>query len=195
MNDENMCEDWDLVKLAQSENEPAYAVLMERYQDPIHRFIFRYIGKQEIAKDLTQEVFVKAYFALPKLEQKAKFSTWLFQIAINLCRDFSKSKAGRQLMATDSLTKNDHDDEKHQMEFSDTHLLPDQQAELNELTAHLEQLIHCLPDELRHPFLLGVIEQHSHKEVAAILKISLKAVETRIYRARKHLITELEKHR
>lgn len=191
-NDWSACSDWELVELAKAENETAYALLIERYKNPIHRFIFRYIGSEETAQDLTQEVFIKAYFALAKVKQKAKFSTWLFQITLNLCHDFNRSKAGRQLRATDSFIKKDHDGKPQTLDLPDPSISPNQQAELSELTKLLDQAIHRLPEELRQPFLLGVVEQHPQKEIAALMNISVKAVETRIHRARKFLAEQLE---
>src|SRR5450755_1197366 len=92
-NEWSMHEDWDLAEAAGGGDEDAFAALTARHQNTMHRFIFRSIGQEETARDLTQEVFVRAWFALPKVSQKAKFTTWLFQIAVNLCRDHARSKS------------------------------------------------------------------------------------------------------
>lgn len=184
-------EDWELARQAATGDEAAYAVLIERHQGPIHRFIFRSVGNEETARDLAQEVFVKAWFALGRVQERARFTTWLFQIAANLCRDHARSKAARNTRATSSMVRENSDGCPEERDFPHPGLSPDNQARMNETMAALNRAIASLPVELREAFILGVLDQLSHKEVATILGLSPKAVEVRIYRARKILADRL----
>ena len=184
-------DDWALARRAASGDEAAYAVLIERHQGPIHGFIFRSVGDVETARDLTQEVFVKAWFALGRVRERARFSTWLFQIAANLCRDHAKSKATRNARMTNPMGREKDDGSIEERDFPHPGLPPDKQALMNETMEALHRAIAALPVELREAFILGAIDQLPHKEISSILGISPKAVEVRIYRARKILTEQL----
>ena len=183
--------DWDLARRAAGGDEAAYAVLIGRYQGPVHGFIFRSVGEEETARDLAQEVFVKAWFALGRVQERARFSTWLFQIAANLCRDHAKSKATRNARMTNPMAREKDDGGTEEREFPHPGLSPDNQARMNETMEVLHRAIAALPVELREAFILGAIDQLPHKEISSILGISPKAVEVRIYRARKILAERL----
>ncbi len=185
-------DDWQLVGLAQAGDEPAYAALIERHQGAINGFIFRSVCDIETSCELTQEVFIRAWFALERTRPQARFTTWLFQIAVNLCRDHAKSKNSRQARLTDSVVSIDKHGDEHTRELPSPMATPDRQAQWGETMDVLESEIARLPTNLRETFLLGVIEDHSHKEIAAMLKISAKAVETRIRRARQRLAERLQ---
>ena len=184
-------DDWALARRAATGDEAAYAVLIGRYQGPVHGFVFRSVGAVETARDLTQEVFVKAWFALGRLQERARFSTWLFQIAANLCRDHAKSKATRNARMTNPMAREKDDGGTEEREFPHPGLSPDNQARMNETMEVLHRAIAALPVELREAFILGAIDQLPHKEISSILGLSAKAVEVRIYRARKILSGQL----
>ncbi len=183
--------DWDLAERAKCGDESAYELLILRYQAPIHSFIFRSVSDDETARDLSQEVFVRAWFALDRVKPKARFSTWLFQIAVNLCRDHAKSKATRNARITDSFTRQPSDERPEEREFASAQPSPAEHAASKEAMECLESEIRALPEELRIPFVLGAVEHQPYKEVAAILGLSAKAVEVRIYRARQQLCERL----
>ncbi len=184
-------DDWDLAELARAGDEAAYAELIARHQSSIHRFIFRYVADEETARDLTQEVFVKAWFALARLERRARLTTWLFQIAVNLCRDHARSRAARQARRTSSLVRESPGEGDAERDLPDPGASPDRQAQNSELMALLDAEIQKLPPDLREALILGAVEGRPHKEIAAILGLTPKAVEVRIYRARRILAGRL----
>lgn len=181
------CEDWNLAQQAAAGDENAFRALIEKYQTAVHRFIFRSVHDEETASDIAQEVFVKAWFALGRLKGEGQFTTWLFQIAVNLCRDYAKSKAARQIQVTHSLASPRDDGSSEERSFPHPSAPPDKAAESAEALAVVEAEIRALPSDIRGPFLLGVVEGYSHAEISRMLGCSIKAVETRIYRARKTL--------
>jgi len=191
LTDLSVADDWQLVDQARKGNEEAYAQLISRHQEAIHAFVYRHVGDAESARDLTQEVFIRAWFALERVRVSARFTTWLFQIAINLCRDYAKSKTTRQNRVTDPIVRLDKEGAEGERELPDPAVRPDEQAQWNEAMHALEAEIARLPLELREAFILGAVQGHPQKDVAIMLGLSPKAVEVRIYRARQRLTEQL----
>ncbi len=183
--------DWGLAGLARDGDESAYEKLIERYRAGVHAFIYRSVGDAETAEDLAQETFVRAWFALDRVLPRARFSTWLFQIAINLCRDHVKSKAGRQSKVNEPLVRRGDDGSEIERSLPYPGSTPDADVRFNELVDALDAAIVRLPVDLREAFVLGVLEGHPHKEVAGLIRATPKAVEVRIHRARRMLAERL----
>ena len=177
--------DWPLIRALQAGDENALTELMHKYEQPLFRFIFRYVGDEETARDLLQETFVRLYFNAEKFRRQAKFSTWLHTIAINLCRDFSRSKQyrkGRETVAFD----------QDESRTPDTSANPGEALITSEKLAAVEAAISELPHKLKTALILFCLEDRSQAECAALLDVSAKTVETRVYRARKILQQKLE---
>ena len=174
--------DLPLVRGLQAGDERALNELIRKYQEPLFRFIWRYTDDEETARDLLQETFVRLYFGIRRFKPRAKFATWLYSIAINLCRDYARSKQRRQSYATESL---DAGDVHRKLPAADRG--PAADVESHEKLAALEMAIQELPHDLRTALLLFAVEGRSQQECAELLDVSAKAVETRVYRARKRL--------
>ncbi len=174
--------DLPLVLALQKGDDSALDGLIEKYKEPLFRFIGRYTRDRATAHDLLQETFVRAYFGIGRFKPRNQFNTWLYSIAANLCRDHARSRQQRQARATDSI-----DDELERKRAS-PHSAPDAEAETRERLKALENAIAELPHDLRVALLLSAIEGHTHEQCAVMLGITAKAVETRIYRARKLLL-------
>ncbi|MGB7790438.1 MAG: RNA polymerase sigma factor [Terrimicrobiaceae bacterium] len=174
--------DLPLVRALQAGDDSALTELIRKYQQPLFGFICRYTGDEETARDILQETFVRLYFGVRRFKPRAKFATWLYSIAMNLCRDDARSKQRRQSYATESLDVNDL---HRRVPFADRP--PDSDASSREQLAMLQKAIEELPHDLRTALLLFAVEGHSQWECAELLGISPKAVETRVYRARKIL--------
>lgn len=178
--------DLPLVRALQSGDDRALNELIRKYQEPLFGFICRYTGDEETARDILQETFVRLYFSVRRFKPRAKFATWLYSIALNLCRDHARSKQRKQSYATESLDVGD----LHR-KVPSTDQSPDVDAALREQLAMLQKAIEELPHDLRTALLLCTVEGHSQQECAELLGISSKAVETRVYRARKILENKL----
>lgn len=174
------CTDGELAALTLAGRQSAFAEIMRRHREPIYRTIRGYVGSSEDALDLVQECFVAAYKRLDSYDQARPLRAWLARIAINKCRDWSRRRAVRRLLFSSATGQ-------------DEALLADPAPPLDEAAADREELdrlwraIAELPRNLKEPLVLRVIDELSQAEVAAVLKISEKAVETRVYRARKRL--------
>jgi RNA polymerase sigma-70 factor (ECF subfamily) len=156
--------------------------LMLRWQVPLRSFLYRHTQNEFDALDLAQETFVRVYQHRARFRPDARFSTWLFQIALNLARDRARRLTRRP---TDSLdeTPEPIDDADH----------PRDTSERGERAAAVRQAIASLPADMREAVLLFEYEEKSHAEIGEIVGASPKAVETRLYRARQLLKKSLSR--
>ncbi len=175
-----------LGRALQAGDDAALDALIEKYREPLFRFICRYVRDRETARDLLQETFVRLYFGIGRFKPRSQFNTWLYSIATNLCRDQARSKKHRQAQITDSI---DDAGFLHPPASGDHE--PDVEAERNERLNALDDAIAELPHDLRTALLLCALEGRSYRECGALLGITAKAVESRIYRARKLLTRKL----
>jgi RNA polymerase sigma-70 factor (ECF subfamily) len=179
--------DLELVEALGRGEECALTALMGRYQEPVFHFICRHVANHEDARELTQEVFVRLYFNVRRFKPDAKFSTWLYQIALNLGRDHVKSRRSRQSARTESLSAQEDDVERLAGDMAVEKRTPCHEAQTREKLAALDDGIAALPEHLRTALVLTTIEQMSHPACATLLKTTPKAIETRVYRARRFL--------
>jgi RNA polymerase sigma-70 factor (ECF subfamily) len=179
--------DWPLVRALQGGDENALTELIQKYEQPLFRFICRYVRDEETARDLLQETFVRLYFNASKFKPLAKLSTWLHAIAANLCRDYSRSKQYRKARMTISSEAFD----QYETRISDTAAMPGDALVSAERLAALQTAISELPHKLKTALILFGLENRSQAECAELLGVSAKTVETRVYRARKILEKKL----
>jgi RNA polymerase sigma-70 factor (ECF subfamily) len=161
--------------------------LMTRWQQPLVAFIFRYIGHQADALDLAQETFVRVYQSRSRYTARAKFATWLFTIAANLCRNYVRRWERAGGTAMESL---DADSTKTSEWILTSDDSPDQAAIKSELVSSVKEALKKLPHDLKTVTLLYEYEDRSYEEISSVLDCSIKAVEMKLYRARK-LLREL----
>lgn len=164
--------------------------IIRRWQSPVRRFVFRYVQNEQDAEDLTQETFVRVFRNKNRYRPTGKFSTWLFTIAVNLCRNHAGKAKRRRDIQIHPVSEHDADlVESHADETAD----PSEAAETAEHAAAVRAAIAELPHDLRTAIILFEYEQLSHAEVAEIESTSAKAIEMRLYRAREQLRRRLEK--
>lgn len=164
--------------------------IIQRWQSPVRRFVFRYVQNEQDAEDLTQETFVRVYRHRNRYRPTGKFSTWLFTIAVNLCRNHAGKVKRRSLLQGRSDSGRDAElAESHPDGAAD----PADAAETSEHAAEVRVAIAELPHDLRTAIILFEYEQLSHAEIAEIESTSPKAIEMRLYRARRLLRRRLER--
>jgi RNA polymerase sigma-70 factor (ECF subfamily) len=187
--------DLPLWQRLQQGDDSALDELMGRHSGGLFNFIFRYVLNEQDARDLLQETFVRAYFKRHQFQPRAKISTWLYRIALNLCRDHARSRAAKEGKLTESLVVRSEDGEEREREISGKTANPAEIAQSNEALESLEHAIQALPHDLKAAFILAVLEDRSQQECADLLGTTVKAIETRVYRARKILEGKLASHR
>lgn len=174
--------DGELAALTLARRQAAFAEIMRRHRDPIYRLIRGYIGDPEEALDLTQDCFAAAYQNLAKYDGTRPLRAWLARIAINKSRDWRRRRRVREIFSFASALPQGTIDAVGD-ETPGPDILADDRAEL----ARLSHAVSQLPAALKETLLLRIVEGISQSETAAVLSISEKAVETRLYRARARL--------
>ena len=176
----------------QAGDDAALNELIARHRAPLHRFVCRYVQDETVAGDVVQETFVRVYFKAAKYEPRATVKTWIYAIAVNLCRDQFRRRAIHPAQV--SLDRAGDDSEPaSRPEPHDPHPSPEANASQNDRMAVLRNAIDQLPDNLKAPLVLFSIEGLSQKETADILGTTPKTVELRVYRAKEKLRQTLGK--
>ena len=164
----------------------AFGALMAATKGDLYRFVRRYVGDEAEAHDLLQETYTAAWLALRRYDPARPFEVWLRSIALNKCRDWSRRRAVRRVvrgvMGLDAPEAS-----AVRMETPSPEARLDDRRRAEALRSALTRL----PDGLKAPLLLATLEGRSHGEIAAILGVTTKAVETRIARARKRLAEDM----
>lgn len=188
--------DLPLLEAVREGNEAAFRELMDRHRKAIFRFAWRYVRNEAEAADIAEETFVKVFFKASSFNPQAKVSTWIYTIAANLCRDHQRKTARRKTFSL--FFRGRSDDGQESSEFVESLADPSQATDQTVLDRENETLIaeeiNRLPAKVKASFILFVLEERSQQECAEILGISPKAVETRVYRARKILREVLDEH-
>jgi RNA polymerase sigma factor (sigma-70 family) len=175
--------DEELMRMLQAGDDAALAPLMQRWETPVKRFLFRLIGNTSESEDLAQEVFVRIYTKRASYRVGAKFSTWCFSIAANQAKNRLRWWHRRPVMSLDAWTAAGGeiaDESRAGVHASHA-------AVRGEKVAAVQRAVASLPVDLRTALVLFEYERQSMAEIAAALGCSPKAVENRLYRARQQL--------
>jgi len=165
------------VARARAGDTAAFAALVRRHQDRVFGFILRMLDARDEAMELTQDVFVKAWQALPGWRPEARFSTWLLQIARNAALDQLRRRRVVQFAPLDDG-----------MDVADTAPGPEARYASRQRQALLENALQQIAAEHREILLLREIEDLSYAELAAVLGIAEGTVKSRLARARAALL-------
>lgn len=170
-----------------------YARLVDRYQQQALRVAFSLLGNGEDAKDAAQDAFISAYRALRSYNGSAKFSTWLYRIVVNKCKDFYRSRQRRP--KTIGITVDggsaDAQDQTFFIDVDDPQADPQARALNKELSRQLSCGITHLPMKQRSAFVLHHLHGFSLEETAAVMHCSIGTVKSHLFRACASLRTHL----
>jgi RNA polymerase sigma-70 factor, ECF subfamily len=159
----------------------AFGRLVERYADQVLNVAYRMVGNRAEAEDLTQDTFLAAFKALPRFRAESKFSTWLYRIGVNKCKDWLKSK-GHQVQELN--IEGEPIDLAERLPDLRT---PDRTLEDKELGALLDAAIATLPVWYRDAFVLKHVEGLDYEEISDIVGVGRDTLKMRVYKARVHL--------
>jgi RNA polymerase sigma-70 factor (ECF subfamily) len=164
----------------------AFRVLFEGYKKKIINFCYRFCGDGETAEELAQEVFLRVYKAAPKYRPDARFSTWIFRIATNVCLNELRKK--RYHWHMESLEVPSGSGEwKMAGEIQDPTPLPQERLEFAERDHMILQAISNLPGKQRAALVLRIFHGFSYREIAGQIKSSESSVKSFIHRGRQSL--------
>jgi RNA polymerase sigma-70 factor (ECF subfamily) len=178
-----------LIRRLQQRDERAFEEVVRLYQHKVYNLVYRMIGNQEEAEDIAQEVFVTVFKAIDSFRGEAKFSTWLYRIAANHCKNRMKYLGRRSYKSTGEL------DEAAEREMQDAQPSsirphvdgPDAVLEGLELERSVQKGIAELDEDHRVLVLLRDVEDLSYEEISGITGLELGTVKSRLHRARLQL--------
>jgi RNA polymerase sigma-70 factor (ECF subfamily) len=183
-----------LINRCQERDPAAFDEIVARYKQKIYRYACQMIGDNDEAEDVTQDVFVKMYVAIPSFRSEASVSTWLFRIAGNLCIDRFRKKQRRQLalgevMSLDAGTNSSQSAGETQetgsaIDVPDIRSEPQSSLERAEMDEKIREALFILPDKLRSAIVLHDIEGLEYEQIAQIEQCPLGTVKSRLFNAR-----------
>lgn len=180
--------DQELVRLCLRGQERAAHELVSRYQRPVFSFIYRMVRDRELAEDLAQDTFIRAFDNLGKYDPAYKFSSWLFKVGHNLTVDHIRRRELDTVSihgAPDAVTSDQQ--EATSVSLESDFERPDELLEARQLGASIEEAIDRLRPEYRTAILLRHVEGYSYDEISEVMEIPLGTVKTYIHRARAEL--------
>ena len=171
--------DMEVIRKAQRGDERAFALLVRTYEAPIFNYVLRMVGDRALAEDLTQDVFLRVFQGLRGYSRRARFTTWLFQVAKNRVIDEMRAaeRRPRTLLAIEDAP---------QFEVVDAPI------ERNEAIEILLGEIDKLSPDLKEALLLRDIVGLSYNEISDTLDVTLATVKWRIFKAREEVQQALE---
>ncbi|MEX0609048.1 MAG: sigma-70 family RNA polymerase sigma factor [Balneolaceae bacterium] len=176
--------DEDLMEYFQEGKELAFNELVHRYQVRLHNFLFRYTKDHQDCEDLVQETFLRVHKSKHSYERIAKFSTWMYTIALNLAKSLYKKK---QRMYKISIHKDESDPDDRELVLEDERILQDDALHEKLCMEKLEKALMELPQEFREVVMLRDLQQLSYEEVTEITGVPMGTVKSRINRGRAQL--------
>jgi RNA polymerase sigma-70 factor (ECF subfamily) len=169
-----------LIDAARGGDHRAFEALVLKYQDRIFRMVQRLVSGSDVVDDLAQEVFIRAYKSLGDFKGESSLYTWLYKIALNLCRNHYRTRGRRP-----ALEELDEADGAVGMEAAGG--TPEDEASRTEFWEHLRRGLDELPAEQREAVVFCDLEGMSYEEMAVVMEVPIGTVRSRIYRGRRAL--------
>jgi len=183
-------DDRELVRRAQGEDQEAFAELVRRHQHRVFAVAGGILRRREDVEDISQQVFVKAYFSLKRFDQRAAFSTWLYKITVNECWDLLRKKKVRPLVYEADLSE----EQARQITAAEEKDGggPDISERL-EARQRVDRLLDGLDERDRLMLILKEVEGFAVEEIAEVLDLNANTVKVRLFRARRRIVNRVRK--
>ena len=182
-------DDRELVRRAQQGDRAAFEVLVEKHQGRVFAVAGGILKNREDVEDISQQVFLKAYFSLNRFDQRAAFSTWLYKITVNECWDLLRKKKVRPLTYESELSE----------QQAQTYMSAEHKGEnadmIDELDVkqQLDQWLSCLEERDRALLVLKEVQGFTVEEIAEMLGINGNTVKVRLFRARQKIAERIRR--
>jgi RNA polymerase sigma-70 factor (ECF subfamily) len=181
MNERMTSDEHELIRQCLNGDADKFSLLVDRYKSMMYTIAYRMLGDQDAANDMAQESFISAYTGLKDFRHGSKFSTWLYRILMNKCRDYLRS--GKNKISIDEIAEL----------RSDPKDTPEEAASTHQVSDAVQKALDGLPPEYREVIVLKHMEELDYREISQILGASVAALKVRAYRAREQLRGVLEK--
>lgn len=173
----------------------AFEVILDRHKRPVFNFILRYVGSRETAEDLMQETFLRVIKGAAAYQRQAKFTTWLYTIARNLCVDQSRRAKHRKAQSLDAPMSSSDDSGTLLDVIPSSGMASDRRTESNQLQVRLHQALANLSEEQREVFLMREFLDMPFKDIASVVGVPENTVKSRMRYALEKLRLELEEYK
>ncbi len=177
-------EEKQLVRLAQEGSPAAFEELVTKYQPKVFSMALSFTRNREAADDLAQEIFLKAYLALPRFHGKSEFGTWLYRISVNHIKDYLRKKGRAKEVSLDDVPEVSFSD-REQTEKAQ------QERETEARRTLVQRFVQGLPEKYRVILTLRDIQGLAYEDISRILRLSPGTVDSRLHRARRMLRLKL----
>jgi RNA polymerase sigma-70 factor, ECF subfamily len=177
-----LADDFSLIKDFIEGDERAFETLVNRHKEKVRNLIYLNVGDTDAADDIAQDVFVTIYKKLKHFRFESQFTTWLYRITVNKCRDYLRKKKIRSIFSPFTIEE-------------ETRPSPERTDESFDIRQIVREAVANLPEKLKTPLTLRDFEGMSYQEIAKSLDLELGTVKSRIFRAREQLKEELEPYK
>jgi RNA polymerase sigma-70 factor (ECF subfamily) len=187
--EEDRIDDDELVFKSQQGDVNAFGELVDRYHGKIYGLTYNMTSNREDAEDLTQEVFIKAFEALPKFKGNSSFYTWLYRIAVNKTINYRKKRNRKRSLSLDQFDQEIKVDEVYHDLIAKGS--PLRNVSLTELQEKLNEALQNLSEKHRTVLVMHDMQGIPHEEIAKVVKASVGTVRSRLFYARRQMQAEL----
>lgn len=172
-----------LIRRAKKGELAAFEEIVTAYERKIYNLAIRYVGNEQDACDMTQEVFLRIYRSIEKFKEECSLSTWIYRITANLCIDFIRKDAAKSTVSLDV----DDDAQEIQIASDDLASNPESALQNIELREAIQSSMNMLSDEHRQIIILRDVSGLTYQEIVDILGLEEGTVKSRLARARRKL--------
>ena len=187
--------DEDLMVLYQRGEVRAFEVLLTRHRKPVYNFILRFVGDKETAEDLLQEAFMRVIKGAEAYKRQAKFMTWLYTIARNLCVDQTRRRKHRKHASLDAPIDASDDSGTLLDVIPSNEMASDRKSVNKELHETMQRAVAALSEEQREVFLMREILDLPFKQIADVVGVPENTVKSRMRYALEKLRLELDEYK
>lgn len=174
-------EDYELIRAFNDGDDKAYSKLVLKHKDKVRNLVYLTLGDTEFIDDISQDVFISVFHKMKDFRFESKFTTWLYRITVNKCRDYLRKKKVRSIFVPIKNSEYNHS--------------TSMRTDSIDIPALVRRTIEKLPDKLKEPLILRDIDGFSYKEIAEKLECEVGTVKSRIFRARESLKIILEPYK
>jgi len=171
-------DDFVLIRQFNAGEQKAFSILVQKHKDKVRNLVYLTLGDTDYVDDISQDVFINVYHKLKDFRFDSKFSTWLYRITVNKCRDYLRKKKVRSIFVPINERGKEFSVHAH--------------SENIDIPGLVRKAIARLPEKLKEPLVLRDIDGFSYKEIADKLDCEVGTIKSRIFRARESLKIILE---
>lgn len=180
-----------LISRAKQGDMAAFEMLVVQHEKIVYNVTLRMMNHSEDAKDISQEVWVKAYRSIANFDERSAFSTWIYRIAVNTCIDEMRKRKGKQSISLDNELEDEDGTWKYQV--ADDGDTPEESLLRKEIKNEIITALETISEDYKTVFVLRDIQGLSYDEIAEITGLALGTVKSRISRARNYIKEEIFK--